>query len=423
MFEKSYYESSVERPALRSALKSSVKYDICIIGGGFTGLSSALELANKGYSVIVLESQGVGWGASGRNGGQCVFGYSTGSLSKIAKQGKVSEKWLFDVSLQAVQLIRDNIKKYNIDCDWQSGYAEAATKPSHLEELKQYAEKLQKDYDYGDVKILDATQFRQIIASRRYHGALLNDFSGHLHPLKYLLGMAEVAEKAGVKIFEQTTATEIKRKQDGYDVTTDKNATVSCNHVLVACNAYHNNLLASVHTTVMPVGTYIGATSILGETSDALIADKRSICDTNFILDYFRCSKDKRLLFGGRCSYSTVPPPNIANSIYKRMVHVFPQLQGVNFDYTWGGFVAITINRFPDIGRTNDGVYYAQGFSGHGVALSNFTGTMIAKAISGESEVFDVFDQINHQSFMGGQYFRTPLLVLAMAYYRLRDLL
>lgn len=423
MFEQSYYENSTQRPPLRAALTSSIKADICIIGGGYTGLSCALELANKNYNVVVLEANGIGWGASGRNGGQCLFGYSTSHFKNIAKQGQVSEKWLFDTSLQAVQFVRDNIEKYDIDCDWQSGYAEAAAKPKHLEALKQYADSLQNDYDYSDIKILDAPQFRQIIASRRYYGALLNDFSGHLHPLKYLLGMANAATKANVQIFEQTTATSIKNKQTNYEVYTHQGGSVNCRHVLVACNAYHNNLLPAVHSRIMPVGTYIGATTVLNDTCDTLISDKRSICDTNFVLDYFRCSKDKRLLFGGRCSYSTVPPADLTQSMYQRMIRVFPQLQGVQFEYTWGGFVAITINRFPDIGRTQEGVYYAQGFSGHGVALSNFTGNIVAQAIAGEAEIFDVFNRIKHQKFIGGKYFRTPLLVLAMMYYRLRDIL
>lgn len=420
--QKSYYEASVQRPPLTAPLQTDIKADICIIGGGFTAINCALTLADKNYKVVVLEAQAIGWGASGRNGGQCLLGYSTDQLQTVAKQGGVSEKWLFDISWQAVQMVKDNIKKYNIDCDWQSGFAEAATKPADFEHIKKYVDKLHNVYDYHNATVVDAVSLREIIASRCYYGGLLDDFSGHLHPLKLLLGLAQKATERGVQIHEQTAATKIERMGSGYKIHTH-NGTVSCDNAVVACNAYHDYLLPKTNTRVMPVGTYIAATPVLGSRGDDLIADNRSVCDTNFILDYFRLSREKRLLFGGRCSYSTIEPANLPQTMQDRMVRVFPQLHDVSFDYVWGGYVAITINRFPDIGRTKDGIFYAQGFSGHGVALSQFSGKLIADAVNKNSESFDVFNRIKHKPFVGGRALRAPLLVLAMLYYRLRDLL
>ena len=417
----SYYEASVSRPPQKPTLQGAVRADVCVIGGGFTGLSCALELARRGQKVVVLESERVGWGASGRNGGQMIYGYSTDDLRAAAKQADVSEKYLFDMSTEAVSLVRQRVSEFNIDCDLRMGYFLAAIHRRHCHWLDERMRKLSEDYNYH-VRVLDATETRERIASRRYCGALEDDNSGHLHPLKYLLGLLQAAESAGAEIYEQTSALSAEETADGAKIKTAEGE-VSCRAMVFAGNAYLDIAPPRLRSRIMPVSTYIAATSPLGEREAENLISGHSVCDMNFILDYFRCSADSRMLFGGRVSYANREPADIAHTIRQRMIRVFPQLSEAQIEYAWGGSIAITINRFPDIGRHGRAAYYAQGFSGHGLAMSGFAGKVIADAVAGDSEKFDVFARVRHADFVGGRYLRTPLLVLAMMYYRLRDIL
>ena len=419
-FVPSYYEASVSRPAACPPLEGSVEADVCVIGGGFTGVSCALALAGRGFRVAVLEAREVGWGASGRNGGQCLSGFSTGRLRAIAKGAGVDDRVLFEASVAAVRLVKRRIEELAIDCDWRTGTADAAVRPRHFDALRRGAEELSGRYGYPEMTVLGRTRFREVVASRRFVGGVLDDFCGHLHPLKFLLGLAQAARAAGVAFYEGSPATAI---DEGTMTVKTPRGEVRCRQVLVAANAYRLHVCSEIAARVMPVGTYIGATTPLGrERCEALIAGRRAVCDTNVALDYFRCSEDERLIFGGRASYTGRPPRDLRRVMWGRMVRVFPQLGDVRFEFVWGGNVAITINRFPDIGRLpNAPVFYAQGFSGHGVAFSGFAGLMIAEAMAGEAERFEVFRRVRHLPFPGGRVFRMPLLVLGMLYYRLRD--
>ncbi|MGU9951303.1 MAG: NAD(P)/FAD-dependent oxidoreductase [Gammaproteobacteria bacterium WSBS_2016_MAG_OTU1] len=415
----SYYEASVVRPTLSPPLQGDTQVDVCVIGGGYTGLSCALELAQAGRSVLVLEAVRVGWGASGRNGGQALCGYSTEALAAPAKQAGVEEKYLFDLSVNAVALVRDRIRRFNIQCDWQDGAVTAALHARHCRELEQYANALSR-YAYP-VQLLDMVETRENIASRRYCGAMVDDKSGHLHPLKYLLGLARAATDAGVKICEMTAATKVEEIKGGVKIHTAQGV-VHCQQAVSAGNAYLD-IDVPWCARIMPVSTYIGATEPLdADMVDNLIAERRAVCDMNFALDYFRCSGDNRLLFGGRASYANLQPHDLTSVIRQRIKKVFPQLAAMPLEYVWGGSVAITVNRFPDIGRQG-AMYYAHGYSGHGVALSGFAGKMIAEAILGDSEQLDVFGRVKHTNFIGGKFLRMPLLALAMLYYQLRDLI
>ena len=417
----SFYEAGVSRLPPRSALAGDVAADVCVVGGGYTGLSCALELALKGKSVVLLESSRVGWGASGRNGGQIIRGYSTDDLEKPAAQAGVDEKYLFDLSLAAVDLLRARVRQFNISCDLRQGSLLAALNSRHCREIDELAARLANRYNYP-VRVLDAVETRAQIASRRYCGAIADDNSGHLHPLKYLLGLQRAAEAAGVVIHENTAALSFAETGGGVKVDTADGA-IQCGALALAGNAYLE-VAPRLRARIMPVGTYIGATTPFSESAaDNLIAARRAVCDMNFVLDYFRCSADHRLLFGGRVSYSNREPRDLARLMRRRMLRVFPQLDAVPLEYVWGGSVAITINRFPDIGRRGRAIYYAQGFSGHGVALSGFSGKVLADAICGDADVLDVFARVKHRDFVGGKMLRTPILVLAMMYYRLRDLL
>lgn len=428
-FAPSYYEASVRRPsfAAEDGVGGEMSADVCVIGGGFTGMSCALELARRGRSVVLLEGRAVGWGASGRNGGQIINGYSTSALGRISRQTGVSEKQLFDFSVEAIALLRRRVEEFSIDCDLRRGHAEAIVKRRDADGMRRWADKLAGEYDYPHLTVMDAVRFREVVASRRYCGGVVDANGGHLHPLKYLLGLAGAAAAAGVKICENSPVTGVRR-DGGLFVSVGGGSGgkgVRCRAVVFACNAYGGELSPPARAArMMPVGTYIGATAPLpaGE-ADALIAGGIAVADTNFILDYYRCSADGRLLFGGRAHYSGRPPPDLKQSLHRRMVAVFPQLSDLSFEYAWGGNVAITVNRFPDIGREGKDVYYAQGFSGHGVALTGFAGKIIAEALVGDEEKLDVFTRVRHMPFPGGRFFRMPLLVLAMLYYRLRDLL
>jgi gamma-glutamylputrescine oxidase len=401
-------------------LTGEVHADVCVIGGGFTGLSCALELAQAGRKVILLEAERVGWGASGRNGGQCICGYSTDALAGPARQAGVTEKYLFDLTREAISLLHARRQQYSIDCDWRSGYLLAAIHARHCRELEEHANTLTNRYHYP-LRLLDLPETRAAIASRRYCGAMVDEQSGHLHPLKYVLGLSNAALASGVRLHEQSPALSVVDMGNNIEVKTAAGM-VCCRQVVFAGNAYLE-IAPRLRTRVMPASTCIGATAPLGAAAaENLIANQRAVCDMNFVIDYFRCSADTRLLFGGRVDYANRTPSDLAGCIRQRMEKVFPQLIGEKLDYVWGGAVAITINRFPDIGRQGNNVYYAQGFSGHGVALSGFAGKILADAIVGDTEKLDVFSRIRHRPFPGGNTFRTPLLVLAMLYYQLRDL-
>ncbi len=413
----SYYQATAHAYPGHDSLAGDVSCDVCIIGAGFTGLSCALELAEAGYDVVVLEAETVGWGASGRNGGQLCTGFA--DMDKVAAQvGKEDAKKCFDISMEGIELIKSRIEKYDIDCDLQWGYMHAATKASGIAELEEWQEEL-AEVGYTDTRVLQKSELRGRLASDRFHGALWEGGAGHFHPLNYCLALAKVASAAGVRIFEHSAATATATGPNP-SVTT-ANGKVSAKHIVFAGNAYLGKLSSELYYKIMPVGSFIISTEPLGENrARGLIAENEAVADTNFVLDYFRLSGDHRMLFGGRCTYSGTVPDNLADLMRPRMIRTFPQLDDVKIDHAWGGFIGITYNRIPDIGKLSDTAWYAHGFSGHGVVLSNMCGKLIAEGIRGQMERFDVVSQFEHAPFPGGPI-RMPMLVLAMAYYRLRD--
>ena len=416
----SYYEHSADRPAPSPPLLSDIDVDVCVIGAGFCGLNVAIELAKAGYRVALLEQHCVGFGASGRSGGQFIYGYATGDFERFARRHGLDARALFAVSTDALDLVRARIKEYAIDCDLAPGYLCAAIKPRQVRQLREECDLLRAAYDY-EVAFLDEAETQAAIASTRYIGSLRDENSGHLHPLKYVLGLAQAARSHGVQIFEQTRALGFEQKQGRVHVVCP-GATVAATSAVVTVNAFANESLLQHHyRKVMPVGTYICAT----EPLDApLIANNAGVVDCNFVLDYFRMSADARLLFGGRASYrASEDIAKFSDELRRRMTLVFPQLREVKIDFTWGGNVGITRSRFPSVGRAAHNIYYAQGFSGHGVAMTNILGVLLAAAIRGDNEKFDMFAGVSHADFIGGKLLRTPLLVLAMLYFKIKDLL
>jgi gamma-glutamylputrescine oxidase len=419
---KSYYFASANHQTDYPVLQGEEKCDVCVIGGGVTGISTALHLTERGYHVILLEENRIGWGASGRNGGQSIFGYSC-EMSKIRSLvGNDDAKKLWDLSLEALQLTKTLIRENDIQCDWADGQMHAAIKPRQHRELELWRAELSADYQYENLEIWTGSKLKSKIDTERYLAGLFDPNSGHLHPLNYTLGLADAAIKRGVRIFEKSAVLEVNEGKIIKAITSS--GEVSCRYLVLAGNAYLSGFAGRISNKLMPVGTYIGASEPLGEErARSLIQNNMAVADINFVLDYYRLSADHRMLFGGRVSYSTVPPLHLAKSMKARMLKVFPQLSDVSIEYAWGGFVGITMNRAPHFGRIGKNLFFAHGFSGHGVALTGLAGKLMADAISGTAEQFDVFSRIPHHSFPGGAFLRMPALVLAMAYYRLRDLL
>ena len=418
----SYYEATAERTDSYPPLQTDIACDVCVVGAGLAGLSAAIDLADAGFTVAVLEARQVGWGASGRNGGQALVGLASDMQIVERQLGRAAARQVWDATVEAVELIHARCERFGIDCEWQDGFIAAAVTPRRAAELAHWGEMLARDYGYPRIRHIDRAELPQWIASSRYQAAAHDSGSGHLHPLKYTLGLARAAAGLGVKIFEQSQAIEVRPGRLA-EVRTPQGR-VHCSHVLLAGNVYLADLMPQLAARIMPVGTFIAASGPLGaERAAQLLPHGTAVSDTQWVLDYFRLSRDHRMLFGGRVSYSTLPPPRLPQAMRRRMLGVFPQLADVPIEFAWGGYVDITMNRAPDFGRVTDNVYYLQGFSGHGLALTGLAGRIVAEAISGTASRFDLFARIKHRDFPGGPWLRTPLLVLAMAWYRMRDLI
>ena len=418
---RSWYAASAPAFPRQPALAGALRADVCILGAGITGLSTAIELARAGLSVIVLEAKRVAWGASGRSGGQAIFGFGCDQAKITQAVGLADSKRLFDWSLEGLDLIKTRCAEFGIDCDWRDGHAHVPIKPRHITELKAWQRDLADNFGYP-LQWWEREQLQAVMPNERYLGALFDPRSGHLHPLKYTQGLAKAALALGVRIFEDSPVTALERGPTPRFKTA--HGEVACDFAVLAGNAYVHGIAPELDAKIMPVGTYIGATAPLGEAlARDLIRNDMAVADVNWALDYFRLSADHRLLFGGRASYSTLPPPDLAGTLRRRMTRVFPRLAGIDMEYVWGGYVDISLNRAPHWGRLGQNIYYAQGFSGHGIAATGLAGRILAEAIRGQAGRLDAFARIPHRDFPGGRLLRTPLLVAAMAWFKLRDAL
>jgi gamma-glutamylputrescine oxidase len=418
----SYYAATAHPSPHRPPLAGNVDADVCVVGGGIAGCAAALELAERGYRVVLLEAKRVAWGASGRSGGQAIFGFGTSQDKLVAEVGLETARLLWDVSIDALDWVRTRVKRHAIDCDLHWGHIHAAVKPRQRDELLQLKDELENLYGYRTTRFLERAELRAVLATDRYVAGLHDSGSGHLHPLNYTLGLAAAAEAAGVAIHEASPVTEVQ-PGDRVRLRTGQGC-VTARFAVLARGGYVGGLHSPGDWRIMPVGTYVCATEVLGEARlRGLIRDNVAVADVNFVLDYFRCSADHRLLFGGRVSYSGINEGDSGRATRARMVKVFPQLTDARLEYVWGGYVDITMSRAPDFGRLGSNVYYLQGFSGHGIAMSGMAGRLAAEAIAGQAERFDHFARLRHHVFPGGRALRTPALVLAMSWFRLRDLL
>ncbi|MCA6216407.1 FAD-binding oxidoreductase [Ideonella sp. B7] len=417
----SYYAATASRTQRFAPLQGSIDCDVAVVGGGLAGLTAALDLAAKGHQVTLLEAKQVGWGASGRNGGQAIHGLACDQSVIEDQLGLDDARRVWGMSLEALDLLRQRIHAYQIDAEWRDGYIGVATNARKGAELMQWADRMARLYQAEFTRI-PAADMPRWVASPRYHSGLYDPNSGHLHPLKYALGIARAAAAAGVRIHEESPVTAL---ESGATITLrTAQGQVRAKQVLLAGNVYLQGLAEHLERRIMPVGTYIVCSEAMDPAlADSLIPTRSAVCDTNFVLDYLRTTNDHRMLYGGRVSYSTVTPLHLAESMRRRMVQTFPQLKDVKVQYAWGGFVDITMNRAPDFGRLRDNLYYLQGFSGHGLALTGLAGRLVAEAMHGDASRFDVFARLKHHDFPGGKLLRMPALVLGTTWYRLRDLL
>ena len=428
----SYYTATANDATHHPPLEGALTVDVCVIGAGLTGISAALELAERGFSVAVLEASKVGWAASGRNGGQLIGGFACEMDTFRKHLGDEDVKRAWAMGQEALSIVKARIGRHGIDCDFTPGYITAANKPRHVDALRRWRDDAARRFGHERFRYVERGEMRHYVQSSRYLGGLFDPDSGHLHPLNYTLGLARAAAAAGVRIFEDSCVLALKTKA-GTHVAITAAGRVRASFVVLACNAYLGSLAPALARKIMPVGTYLIATEPLAACrAKALMPARAAVCDSRFVLDYFRPLPDGRLLWGGKVSYSRLAPRHLAEAMRRDMLKTFPQLADAKIDYAWGGLLDITMNRAPHFGRLASTVYFAQGFSGHGVNTTALAGTLIAEAIGTQAarfdrlrpfERFDLFARVSHRDFPGGPLLRAPALVLAMAWFRLKDLL
>jgi gamma-glutamylputrescine oxidase len=416
----SYYAASAAAQPARPTLRGRQNADICVVGGGYTGLNAALRARALGYSVVVLEAKRVGWGASGRNGGQVIWGQRQDQTMLETFAGHETAKALWDLSREALTHVRGLIETHGIDAELRQGHLSAAWKPAHADELKAYGDHMARIYGYDAVRFVPKAEIQNYVASNLYHGGLHDTESMHLHPLKFAQGIARAAEMAGAQIYEDSAVIEVIK--GGAPVLRTAEGLVRAKFAILACNGYLGGLERTIAPYILPIDNYIVATEPLGETrARDLIPSGAAVSDTKFVLDYYRISADGRLIFGGGETYGGRGPSDIREFVRPYVERVFPQLAGVKLDYGWGGTLAITWPRMPHVGRIDGNVYFAHGYSGQGVAIASQMGALIADAIHGQAAKFDVYGSLKIPKLPGGALLRRPLLTAALLWYGLRD--
>lgn len=413
----SYYAATANSDVRWSRLKGEQRADVCVVGGGFTGVSAALTLAERDYSVVLLEANRVGWGASGRNGGQVIGGIS--GEDRIVEKDPGLKELVWHMRWAGHEIICQRIETYGIDCDFKFGYADVAIKPRHVRHLEEIeAELASRAYPY-EHRLLSTAETRDALGTDAYIGAHVNMGNGHLHPLNLCLGEARAAESKGVKIFEQSAVLEIQEGEPARVMTAE--GSVTADFVIVAGNAYQE-FERSLRSRIFPVRSYIIATEPLTEDElDVINPHDLAICDPNYVLTYYRLSADKRMLFGGRLNYFGEDSQTISKSLKPRMAKLYPQLREKKIAYAWGGTIAVPINRIPQLGRRSPNVLYAMGYSGHGVNVTHLAGEVLADVIGGTAERFDVFERMRSPRIPGVTRFGNAMVALGVMYYGLKD--
>ncbi|ATF08918.1 NAD(P)/FAD-dependent oxidoreductase [Candidatus Enterovibrio altilux] len=415
----SYYAASANPSPLRNTLTSNAKTDICIIGGGYTGLSSALYLLEEGFRVTILEAAKVGWGASGRNGGQIVNSYSRDIdvLEKIV--GKKQAILFGTMAFEGSKIIRDRITQYGIQCDLKDGGVFAALNNKQLQKITQQ-KALWERYGYNQLEMLSQSDMKNIVNSDIYVGGLLDKSGGHIHPLNLALGEATAVENLGGKIYERSAVIRIEHG-DPVKVFTNKGS-VTAAFLVLAGNAYLGGLVPELKAKSMPCGTQVIATEPLSDKqAKSILPQDYCVEDCNYLLNYYRLSGDKRLIYGGGVAYGALNPSGINAMIRPKMLKTFPQLDNIKIHYSWTGNFLMTLSRFPQVGRIGNNIYYSQGCSGHGVTYTHLFGRLMSEVLKGQTERFNAFAGLPHLPFPGGHMFRVPFSMLGAWYYTVRD--
>lgn len=415
---RNYYRATANSFAAQRALDGETRADLIVVGGGFTGMAAALAAAERGRKVVLLEAKTVGYGASGRNGGQLIPGlrWSAGELVKTF--GLERARAIYAVAMMAIDRVAARIARHGIACDYKPGHLEAAWKPAHYDTMAREADLLTRDFDRTELKMIAPAEMRCHIASPLYHGGLFDPRGGHFHPLNYLLGLAQAALAAGVTIHEQSAVTEL-REDNGVTAVT-ANGSVRAPQAIVGTDAWTGDLVPGARDLTVPILNYNIATAPLGDLADGLLPSDAAVADSRFVLNYFRLSADKRMIFGGGEKYRQAPPPSIAEFVRPHLAEVFPELAAVPIDFGWGGTVSVTMNRLPRLAREG-AIFYAHGYSGHGALLTTLAGELLAEALDGDSAAFDTLAALPHRRFPGGRFFAKPLATLGLLYYALKD--
>ena len=423
-YPDSYYVASLNKDKKSyPSLNGDLSCDLCVVGGGFTGLSTAIEAAKKGLDVILLEQNLIGWGASGRNGGQIWPDVAWGIDIIEKNYGLDFAKQIWDVSLKAVNLIDQRIEEFNIECDKKNGGIHAATSTSKMKEYEEDRIYKIKNYGYDKLEVLDKEEVKKEIGSPLYYGGILDYGAGHLHPLKYAIGLMDSAQSLGVRLYENSTVERINEDKDNVEVLLTAGK-VNAKSMAICCNAYLEGFNMRFENRVMPCETYIVCTENLNSSlQEQVLPNNYCVTDTNFDLNYYRLSASKRMIFGGAVGYSLKNVEGLKKRTKRQLDKVFPQLSSLKIDYIWGGLIALTMNRVPDIGMESEKIFYAQGFSGHGVGLTGMAGKILAESIvNGRTAEIELFEKVKHRKFPGGRLFRMPLLVTISAMQRMADI-
>lgn len=417
----SYYAASANWQTDYPQLEGDARCEVAVVGAGFTGVSAALALADRGVDVCLLEANRVGWGASGRNGGQLIDGFT--DVERIEKRlGSAAARTVWKMGLECRELVMERIERFNIDCDFKYGYIDLAIKPGDMDDLRRWKAKLEDRGYPHPVRMVERDELPKYIGSQRYLGGLVNEANGHLHPLNLCIGEVRAAEQLGARVHENTPAIRIEHGSTPRVITPA--GSVRADNIVLAGNAYLGRTEPRLDGLIIPAGSYIIATEPLPEQqARRLLPGDMAACDQRVALDYFRLSADRRLLWGGLCNYSGRAPRSITAALRPGMLKTFPELEDANIDYEWGGNIAISINRIPQFGRVNGNTWYVQGYSGHGLAPSHMAGLVLADAIGGNLERFELFERIRHWRLPGGRRFANPVLALGMMYHRLKEIL
>ena len=416
----SYYANSIKEETNYPVLEEELTTDICIVGGGFSGVSAGLHLSELGYKVVIVEANKIGWGATGRNGGEIIGGFSGDAIMQKKYDTKYTDM-VWNMRWEGNDIIRKRVEKYNIDCDLKWGYLDVAIKKRHIQDLKFSYEDMQNHNYPHQISLLTGNETKNLIGTNEYIGSLLNMGNGHVHSLNLCIGEAKAAESLGTLIYEKSPVVRIE-KNNKPKVYTSKGS-VSANSLLLTGNAYHH-FDKKMQNFIIPVNSFVIATEPLSnEIISKINPQDLAVCDPNYILEYFRLTGDKRLLFGTRLNYHGNDEDFIKKELRKKMLRIYPDLSNVKIDYGWTGKIAVTVNRIPQIGKLTSNIYYSQGYSGHGVNMTHLAGKLISEAISGTMERFDLFNSIRPVSIPGTYFLRRPLLSLGVMLYKIKDLL